>query len=144
VCGPNIWGFCFASAIAVIILGLIVVFILYPNDVWMETSLAIQKRFHPGLKDHPQDTPISAIIITAILLAFLLGGVAMAVYGLILWTTLDLRCTEIFEDQFWWLFLAMKTNTVLLVIIVLYRYSEFRGVLMKWLLAGERKGRVGT
>ncbi len=45
----------------------------------------------------------------------------MAVYGVILWTALDSSCTKLFEDQFWWLFLVMKTNTVLLFLIVLYR-----------------------
>jgi hypothetical protein len=83
--------------------------------------LAIQIVLHPELKDSSKDMPMSAILITALVLAFLLGGVAMAVYGVILWTALDSSCTKLFEDQFWWLFLVMKTNTVLLFLIVLYR-----------------------
>jgi hypothetical protein len=111
------------------------VFILYPNVVWFQTSLAIQMLIHhPELKDSSKDArdmTISATIIMAIILALVLGGVVMAVYGLILWTALDSSCIYFFENQFWWLFLVMKTNTVLLFVIVLFRYSECGGVLAK-------------
>ncbi len=66
--------------------------------------------------------PLTAVAIFAII-AFVLGNLAMGIYGAVWWNALDSNCTKLFEDQFWWLFLVSKTNTVLLFIMVLTRYT---------------------